>query len=117
MDEETRYADRHRALGGCHWGRNNWQMNARGRSANPASGAWAPPDSSGPQTTEPHERPDLRISDADRNAVVSDLSEHFEAGRLSVTEFQERSEQAINARTWRDLDGIFADLPPLVVTP
>ena len=113
MDAQTRYAHRYRFPGGCHWARSSWPANARGWSANPSSTAWAPPNSSGPRTTESHEGPDLRISDADRNSVVSDLSEHFEAGRLSVTEFQERSEQAMNARTRRDLEGIFADLPPL----
>ena len=116
MDEETGYAYRHRALGGCHWGRNSWQGNERGWSADPRSGAWAPPGTSGPHATPSSERPDVRISDADRNAVVRDLSDHFEAGRLNVTEFQERSERATNARTWRDLDGIFDDLPPLATS-
>jgi Domain of unknown function (DUF1707) len=116
MDEQTRYAHRYRSVGGCHWARRNWPANATGWSADRASAAWARPTSSGSQTTESHEGPSVRISDADRNSVVSDLSEHFEAGRLSVTEFQERSEQAMNARTWSDLEGIFADLPPLIST-
>ena len=114
MDEHTRYAQGHRSLGRCHWARHGWPANATAWSADRGSAARARPNSSASQTTEWHEGPDLRISDADRNSVVSDLSEHFEAGRLSVTEFQERSGQAMNARTWRDLEGIFADLPPLI---
>src|SRR3984957_4669062 len=40
----------------------------------------------------------MRASDADRDAVVSDLSEHFQAGRLTKAEFDERTGQARAAR-------------------
>jgi|HubBroStandDraft_1064217.scaffolds.fasta_scaffold264940_2 hypothetical protein len=54
---------------------------------------------------------DLRISDADRDAVVAELSEHYQAGRLTIDELDERTGRAISARTGNDLDGLLADLP------
>src|SRR6516162_6676564 len=57
-------------------------------------------------------RPGLRVSDADRDAVVTELGEHFGQGRLDQAEFDERVTQALAARTEGDLDGLLADLPP-----
>lgn len=57
-------------------------------------------------------RPDLRVSDAERDAVVTELGEHFGQGRLDQTEFDERLTRALSARTGRDLGGLLADLPP-----
>jgi hypothetical protein len=37
----------------------------------------------------------MRASDADRDAVVSDLSEHFQAGRLTAGELDERTGRAL----------------------
>jgi hypothetical protein len=54
---------------------------------------------------------DLRVSDADRDRAISDLSEHFQAGRLTADEFDERSGQALQARTGKELAVLFADLP------
>jgi hypothetical protein len=53
----------------------------------------------------------MRASDADRDAVVSDLSEHFQAGRLTADELGERTGRALAARTWGDLGELVADLP------
>jgi hypothetical protein len=53
----------------------------------------------------------MRASDADRDAVVSDLSEHFQAGRLTAGELDERTGQALAARTWGELRDLLADLP------
>ena len=53
----------------------------------------------------------MRASDADRDAVVSDLSEHFQAGRLTAGEFDERTGQALTARTWGELGKLVTDLP------
>jgi hypothetical protein len=64
---------------------------------------------------------DMRVSDADRDRAVSELSEHFQAGRLTSEEFDERSGQALRARTGSDLEVLFADLPrpqpPAMPTP
>jgi hypothetical protein len=54
-----------------------------------------------------------RASDADRDAVVSDLSEHFQAGRLTAGELDERTGRALTARTWGELGELAADLPAL----
>jgi Domain of unknown function (DUF1707) len=53
----------------------------------------------------------MRASDADRDAVVSDLSGHFQAGRLTAEEFDERTGRALTARTWGELGELVADLP------
>ena len=54
---------------------------------------------------------DLRVSDADRDRALAELSEHFQAGRLTLEEFDERSGQALRAKTARELAGLFTDLP------
>jgi hypothetical protein len=53
----------------------------------------------------------MRASDADRDAVVSELGEHFQAGRLTAAELDERTGQALTARTYGELTGLLADLP------
>jgi hypothetical protein len=53
----------------------------------------------------------LRVSDADRDAVVTELSEHFQAGRLDAAELDDRTGRALRARTGSDLDQVLADLP------
>jgi Domain of unknown function (DUF1707) len=58
---------------------------------------------------------DLRVSDADRDMALAELSEHFQAGRLTADEMQERTDQALAARTGKELSLIMADLP--VVRP
>ena len=57
----------------------------------------------------------MRASDADRDAVLADLSEHFQAGRLTAGELDERTGQALAARTWGELRELLADLPPTQV--
>ena len=56
----------------------------------------------------------MRASDADRDAVLADLSEHFQAGRLTAEELDERTGQALAARTWGELRELLADLPATV---
>jgi DUF1707 SHOCT-like domain len=53
----------------------------------------------------------MRASDADRDAVVSDLGENFQAGRLTAAELDERTGRALAARTWGELGELLADLP------
>jgi DUF1707 SHOCT-like domain len=64
-------------------------------------------------------RGDIRVSDAERDQAVAELSEHFQSGRLTQDEFDDRSGRALAARTGTDLNGLFADLPPryAVATP
>jgi len=55
---------------------------------------------------------DLRVSDAERTEVADLLSQHYGEGRLDQAEFDQRLEQALHAKTYRDLSGLFTDLPP-----
>ena len=59
----------------------------------------------------------MRASDADRDAVLSDLSEHFQAGRLTAEEFDERAGRALAARTWGELKDLLHDLPTTLPGP
>ena len=53
----------------------------------------------------------IRVSDAERDLAVTELSEHFQFGRLTQDEFDDRSALALAARTGADLSGLFTDLP------
>ena len=53
----------------------------------------------------------LRVSDADRDAVVTELGQHFQAGRLDAAELADRTGTALRARVRGDLDPLLADLP------
>ena len=55
--------------------------------------------------------PDIRVSDAERDAVVTGLGQHFQDGRLDQAEFDERVGRAMSAKTQADLSALFADLP------
>lgn len=56
--------------------------------------------------------PQMKASDADRDEVVTALSEHFQAGRLTTEELEDRTGGALSARTLGELDALTADLPP-----
>jgi class 3 adenylate cyclase len=53
----------------------------------------------------------IRVSDAERDAVVTALRGHFESGRLSFDEFSERIDEAYAARTDIELDAALRELP------
>ena len=53
----------------------------------------------------------MKASDSDRDAVLADLSEHFQAGRLTAAEFDERAGRALAAWTWGELRELLANLP------
>ena len=55
--------------------------------------------------------PELRIGDAEREAAVVALGEHYAAGRLSKDEFDERTAVALTAPTLSALAPLFVDLP------
>jgi hypothetical protein len=54
---------------------------------------------------------ELRVGDAERDAVTARLREHAARGRLTLDELGERVEGALAARTRADLAGLEADLP------
>ena len=53
----------------------------------------------------------MRISDAERAEAADLLSKHYGDGRLDETEFQQRLDQTMRAKTYADLSGVFDDLP------
>jgi Domain of unknown function (DUF1707) len=60
------------------------------------------------------EFPDVRVGTTERERALDDLARHFSAGRLSVTEFNDRSGQVAAATTRNELAEVLADLPPLI---
>ena len=54
---------------------------------------------------------DVRIGDAERDAALTQLREHFVAGRLTFDELTERIDAALSAKTQRQIDRVMADLP------
>jgi hypothetical protein len=62
-----------------------------------------------------NQRGGIRVSDNERDQAVAELSEHYQAGRLTLEEFDDRSGLALRARTGSDLVALFADLPTTAV--
>ena len=62
-----------------------------------------------------NQRGAIRVSDAERDQAAAELGEHYQAGRLTLEEFDDRSSRALRARTGNDLVALFADLPTTVV--
>jgi hypothetical protein len=65
----------------------------------------SPAEQPGPQ------RPGLRVGHDERTAAMKALDAHFEAGRLDVSEYGERSGTAGSATYRHELEALFADLP------
>jgi hypothetical protein len=59
----------------------------------------------------------LRASDAERETVVERLQEALSEGRLTVTEFDERTRDAYAATTRGDLAALTEDLPKVELKP
>jgi hypothetical protein len=62
-------------------------------------------------TTNPYPPGDMRVSDADRDRAVSELTAAYQAGRLRHEEFDERSTKALHAATGKELTDLLTDLP------
>lgn len=61
----------------------------------------------------------LRLSDDERLHALNALGEHYATGRIDMSEFEELSGRAADARRVRELDDLFTGLPggvPLEVT-
>jgi Domain of unknown function (DUF1707) len=54
----------------------------------------------------------VRVGDADRDAVAAQLREHYAVGRLTLEELNERLDQTFAAKTKADLNTVMRDLPP-----
>jgi len=59
----------------------------------------------------PDNRPDLRISDTDRDRAAAVLREAHAQGRITVDELDERLTSVYNAKTFADLVPVTRDLP------
>jgi hypothetical protein len=55
--------------------------------------------------------PNLRASDADRDATADRLRQHHTDGRLDQDEFQERLDKCFAAKTVGELNEVMRDLP------
>jgi hypothetical protein len=53
----------------------------------------------------------LRVSDAERDAVVEELCRHASAGRLDADELEDRIDVALGAKVRSELEGLRDDLP------
>src|SRR3954466_8119673 len=62
-------------------------------------------------TSRPGPGAHLRIGDAEREAAVSALGDHYAAGRITREELDDRTSVAYAARTEAELWPLFADLP------
>src|SRR5207302_7330661 len=56
----------------------------------------------------------VRVGDADREAVAAQLREHYADGRLTLEELNERLDEAFAAKTRADLNTVMRDLPHAV---
>jgi hypothetical protein len=59
-------------------------------------------------------REGMRAGDSDRKAVADQLKTALDEGRLDLSEYDERLQQAYAAKTFADLDGLLDDLPGTV---
>ncbi|WP_199034998.1 DUF1707 and DUF4190 domain-containing protein [Glycomyces salinus] len=61
----------------------------------------------------------MRVSNAEREAVAARLQEALEAGRLDLSEFDQRSRDLYDAQTYAEVNRLLEDLPsaPLAVPP
>lgn len=55
--------------------------------------------------------PNIRVGDAEREAVAAQLREHYGDGRLTLDELNERLDRTFAARTHSDLSAVTTDLP------
>ena len=62
-------------------------------------------------------RKEVRASDEERDSAAAALQEHFVQGRLTLDELQERLHSVLSARTYGQLDDVFADMPKLPPRP
>lgn len=60
---------------------------------------------------DPVDPMDLRVSDAERQEVADRLQKALNEGRLDLAEYDERLQSAYQAKTYRELKPLTADLP------
>lgn len=55
--------------------------------------------------------PNIRISNAEREAIIGRLQSATEEGRLELDEFAERSQKVYEAKTYAEVERLLTDLP------
>jgi len=70
-----------------------------------------------PREPHPVPAPDMRASDADRDAAAVALGEHYARGRLTLGELDARLDAALTAITHGELSQVTQDLPDLTMLP
>lgn len=70
-----------------------------------------PSAGAGGSASQPDPRSTVRIGDKERQEAMDLLSKHVEAGRLDISEYDDRCRKAANARVHSELSELFADLP------
>ncbi|GAB3994507.1 hypothetical protein GCM10029992_09090 [Glycomyces albus] len=60
--------------------------------------------------TEPD--PNLRISNDEREAIIERLHAAAQDGRLDLAEFDQRSREVYEAKTYAEVERLLTDLPP-----
>jgi uncharacterized membrane protein len=68
----------------------------------------------GPVESRATQKIPIRIGDAERDRAIASLGDHFAAGRLTAEEFDQRTDQALQAHFNADLEPLFVDLPRTV---
>ncbi|GAB4000282.1 hypothetical protein GCM10029992_31680 [Glycomyces albus] len=56
----------------------------------------------------------MRVSNAERESVAAQLQEALEAGRLDLSEFDQRSRDLYDAQTYAEVNRLLEDLPSAV---
>ena len=74
------------------------------------SSAAGPPSGVAPAVAADRARVELLAADADRDAAVHVLADALAEGRINATEFDERTNRALVARTYGDLDVVLQGL-------
>jgi hypothetical protein len=67
--------------------------------------------------SQPSSVPDIRASDSEREMIVTRLSEHAAAGRLTLAELEERIGLAYSSTTRAELTKLISDLPRVAAPP
>jgi hypothetical protein len=70
-----------------------------------------------PREVERRPRADVRVSDADRQATIDQLSRHTGDGRLTLEEFEARVDETWQATTHGELQHVLRELPVERVPP
>jgi hypothetical protein len=55
--------------------------------------------------------PNIRVGDAEREAVAAQLRDHYADGRLTLDEMNERLDRTFAAKTYSELNAVTTDLP------